>query len=1122
LNEGRLRDHLADLLVHKLGWTERIDASVPGTELSDGTALRDGILRDRLLDAVRRINPGPDGEPWLDERRLVQIWDAVTRPISQDLIRGNQEFFEILHAGVAVPGPAGASGRAQVVRLIDWDRPEGNDLLVATGVPVRRPADGGLPDVELDVVLFVNGIPFVVGACASTWQTDGTRGALDLLRTYTGQRRLVPARSIPGLFRFVQLLVAADTERARLGTITSLPEHFAEWKTTEPVAEDLVAVELEADRPLTTLQKLLAGVLRPAHLIDLVHSFSVFHQVDGRTVRLVARHQQFRAVHKMVLRLAEGRTPRSRGGVLWHTQGSGKSLTMVFLIRKVRNTGDLQAFKIVIVSDRRDLRRQLTPVLRLSGEEPQVADSSATARSLLAATAPGVVQLMIQQARRDDFARERQWFGLAAEPDDVTLDLPVLNDSEQILLLIDEAHRTQTGWLHDTLIKAVPNAAKIGLTGTPIIRSRRATTTEIFGAEIDRYTLRESEEDEATVPIRYEGRHDPALLVDRVALDTAYEAETGGAEAVVGLRAALESADLVADKARDMLAHWVRNVLRRGFKAQVVAVSRRATVRYRQALLAAREALVQATEDHQVFGGSHGGFEVEVLAVAALHLPLLRAIDFVPVISGGAGDSDRPELLEWTNSAAQEDRIGRFLAPFPRMEERQVPEAHPAEPHDDPWQGAPQPAQPPIVPGGDDPWSSPWSGQPPETAWGGDPSAPSDPPPIAFLIVQRMLLTGFDAPLEQVLYIDRPIREAELLQAIARTNRPARNKPYGLVVDYVALTDNLDAALAEYDLKDLEGMREGLIEHEMPLLEEHAAAVRDLLSSLDIAGTGAADERERLLELLEDRATRERFDMVTNAFLSRLERLLPRPEVSEFLDLARTVGFVQWRARRRFRDTGTGRPDPNQYGPLLRDLLDRHIRASGALQQVPPVEITDPGFRENIDRLRSDRARARELEYALRQHFEVYRAGDPRRMDRLSDRLDDLLRRLDGAWEELARELRSLVDETLTADSKIKVLGLDPDTEGPIFSTLEQMLAQELGESKPDIQLVVDIARELTALIGVQVSPPQFLESAHLQENLRKDLRKQISTRAGIPRRSAGPIAQEIMSIVLSRRDHFR
>ncbi|GAA2606685.1 HsdR family type I site-specific deoxyribonuclease [Actinomadura fulvescens] len=1115
----QITDRLADLLVTHLGWVDRLDAALPGTVLSDEEALRDGLLRDRFLEAVRQINPATDGRLWLDEPRLDQVWESVTRRLSGELVQGNEEFFEVLQSGVVVDGPSDdPDGRRRAIRLVDWDNPELNDLLVATRVPVQRPRDGGIPKIELDAVLFVNGIPFVVVACSSAWQTDGVNGAIDVLRTYTGRRRMVPNQSLPGFFRYVQVLVATDGEQARLGTVTSLPEHFAEWKTTEPVPGDRVASEIGADRPLTSLETLAAGALRASHLIDLVHSFSIFQRMEGKTTRLVARYQQFRAVHRIVRRMTEESRPEARGGLLWHTQGSGKSLTMVFLVRKLRNSPRHRGFKVVVVSDRRALKRQLTPVLRLSGEKPRVAENSAEARTHLTDPTPNVIQLMIQQARKDDTVSERELSSLAEDPDDVQFAPGLLNDSDQILLLIDEAHRTQSGMFHARLRRAVPNATVIGLTGTPIIRSDKANTARIFGKELDRYTLTQAEQDEATVPIRYEGRHSHADVVDRVALDTAYEAETGGAQAVLGLRDALESSGLIAEKARDMLVHWVTTVLPRGFKAQVVAVSRVAAVRYRAALRTARDDLVKAAHAHRNFGGSHDGFDEPVLAAAAARLSLLRAIDFVPIISGSEGDP--PELREWTDQAAQYERIDRFQAAFPAPEPDEDGRGpHPSETQGDPWQDAPAPAPQPSAPEGGDPWD----GLRPDTTWNIDvPAQSATAAPIAFLIVQRMLLTGFDAPLEQVLYVDRPIRQAELLQAIARTNRRARNKPYGLVVDYVALTENLDSALAEYELKDLEGMREELIKHELPLLLDRASQLKDLLRSLGVTASTAEEEQERLLELLENRDTRARFDATVSAFLNAMDRLLPRPEALVHEELAQVVGLVQWRARRRFRDTGTGRPDPNQYGPVLRELLDKHIQGSRVIEQVPPVEITDPGFREKVDELRSDRTRAREYEHALRHHIDSHRALDPQRADRLSERLDHLLRSMDGAWDDLAPALRTLIDETLQPEGDITTLGLDPHTEGPIYSILAQALSAHLESGRLDEDQVIDIVHDLAGLVRVKVVPPHFRESTVLQENLRKDLTRRVRAHTGLALAEARPIAQRLVTeVAVSRRDHF-
>lgn len=981
------------------------------------------------------------------------------------------------------------AGRSRSIDLIAWDRLDQNDFLVVLDLPVERPYDGGPRRIVLDAVAFVNGIPFAV--IASSAGTAAIRDAVDRLRSWTGERPFVPDTSVPGFFRYVQLLVAADTLDARLGTVTSLPEYFAEWKTTAPVAEPEVAAELGVTNPLTGLERLVAGALRPSNCLDLVRVFSLFTQAGGRDTRIVARHQQFRAVLAMTHRLEHGASPQDRGGLLWHTQGSGKTLTMVFLIKKMRTLTALRGFKIAIVSDRRDLKDQLTPVLRLSGEAPSVAMDSATARSLLATDGPGVIQLMIQQARRDDSHRDRELTGLTDDPENVEFTASVLNESARILLLVDEAHRTQSGKFHSRLSSSLPSAAKIGLTGTPIIRCRKRTTYEIFGAEIDRYTLVESVEDGATVPIRYEGRHAFAEVIDKVALDTAFEEEIGGGHALVSLRETLESRELIADKARDMLAHWVRNVLTNGFKAQVVAMSRLAVTRYGEALENARDELVDATLAYQTTGIAPRGYDETLLAITERFLPLIRRIAFAPVISH---DSDDPAAWSrWTSEEARSANVRRFRQPLP------LPDAEPEAGRQS----------------GDDPWS----GLTPDDSFTREANRSDEP--IAFVIVQSMLLTGFDVALEQVLYVDRPIREAELLQAIARTNRPAKGKPYGLVVDYVALSDHLAAALAAYDDADLAGIGEDLLASELPRLTLAARHMRGLLTELRLHDVRTDAGRSHVLQVLEDPAIRARFDAAAAELMSGLDRLLPRPEAGDYLDLAQDVGLIQWLTRRRFRDTAQARSDAYDHGTLLRDLLDRHIRSTGVTQQVPPVEITDAAFLAAVDKLRDGRDRAREFEYALRRHLDGNMESDPARARGLSRRLEELLRSFDGAWDVLAGELRTLIEQTLAPDAEILAIGLDPLTEGPIFSVIEQTLAQELREN-PDQIMVIGIARELAALIRERVAPPQFDESGYLQDNLRKDLRKRIAQAGGISRAAAEPAATQIMMVVRSGLAHFR
>ncbi len=304
-------------------------------------------------------------------------------------------------------------------------------------------------------------------------------------------------------------------------------------------------------------------------------------------------------MQRAVERLCTGKTRRRdgehdrRGGIIWHTQGSGKSLTMVFLVRKMRSVAELRRFKVVIVTDRKDLQRQLSGTAGLVGETVQIGKSIGDVKRLLKKKGPELVFATIQKYVDRDIGK------LGA--DDDLGDLGLLNDDEAILVMVDEAHRSHSNSLHATLLQALPNCARIGFTGTPIIMGEKKRTHEIFGEFIDRYTLKESEADGATVPILYEGRFAKGALADGSGLDeeladlfpnmTADEREALKRKYGT-LGAILEAPELVAAKASDMLRQYVENILPNGLKAQVVAYSRRSAVRYQAAFVAARDALV--------------------------------------------------------------------------------------------------------------------------------------------------------------------------------------------------------------------------------------------------------------------------------------------------------------------------------------------------------------------------------------------------------------------------------------------------------------------------------------------------------------------------------------------------
>lgn len=795
------RDEVEAPLVAQLvamGWTHLAYAA-PAPLGPDGTgsgrdSYADVVLRERLRAAVVRINIRPDGRPWLDAASL----DEIERRIRQEGSRGvpgNLAFAELLTGtGLTLPGPDDwDAGRHQPVHLIDHADPARNDLLVVTQFRVDL-LDGDRRYVVPDVVLFVNGLPLVVIECKQPGPTAITEAVTQLLGYMGG----APP---PDLAGFVQLLVATDRESARYGTVTSAPDHFARWKATGVVDKDTVRADAGAppDRALHAQEVLVGELLRPAVLVEFLRDFMVTATRGSRPARIAARWHQHRAVRRITARMldrrraiAGGATPDHRGGVVWHTQGSGKSLTMAFLVRRLRTDPELAGTKVVVVTDRLDLEEQIAGSLAGAGDRPRRTYSIDGARTELGRATPDLLLVTIQKSMPD-----------ADDPPSTETPAPIpspVNDSTDIVVLVDEAHRSQSSTLHARLRASVPGAALIGFTGTPILSGTR-TTESTFGPLVDVYTLQDGETDGAVVPLRYESREVPAAVAERAVLDTEFAADVpaGGADrdAVVRRfarrRTVLESEQLIAAKADDMFRHWVRHGLPDRFAAQVVAVSRLAAVRYRDALLAARDRFVVEVESvptavrHDPMGADGADPGTQELLRALDHLDLIRRVDVAVVISEGRRP-DPEGWSAWTDRDRQRETIRRFTAGLG------------PDPADGPDWGTEELAHHHAGTVGGDPWSN---GERPA---GGPIADPGAPVPIAFLVVKSMLLTGFDAPVLQALYLDRPMAEIELLQAIARPNRPHPHKTHGLIVDYVAIAADLAAALARYDVNHLQAV----------------------------------------------------------------------------------------------------------------------------------------------------------------------------------------------------------------------------------------------------------------------------------------------------------------------------
>ncbi len=1129
---------LIDQLV-AMGWTY-LPYAPPGdyTAESGRETYAEVVLLRRFRESIRRINPGPDGQPWLDDERLAFIVNKVLREPERGA-PGNIAFTELLTGSeLTTEGlPDWDHGIRQSIRLVDWDHPERNDLLVVSQFRVDTP-DGPSLYVVPDLVLFVNGLPLVVIECKNPGPTALDEAITQLLG-YAGAGR---STAVPDLTRFVQVLVATDREGARYGTITSSAEHFAPWRLVDPGTEPSVRAELgkPANLPLLAQEVLAADMLRPAGLLQLLRDFTVSLSSGARVVKIVARWQQCRAVGRMVRRLldrqraiASGAAPDHRGGVTWHTQGSGKSLTMSFLVRVLRGHSELRGFKVVVVTDRLDLEDQIVAALGSTGETPRRAVSAESAHDHLARDTPDLVVVTIQKSRRDEEADDATEEHLGDDLSDTVVHTRLANDSHDIVVLIDEAHRSQDAWQHARLRRKVPNAVLIGFTGTPILRGRSKTTAEIFGRILDVYALKDAQRDGAVVPIRYESREVPADVVDRAILDAGFASAVpgDGAERAAVIRQfarrreVLESVDLIRAKADDMFRHWVCTVLPDRFSAQVVAVSRKAAVRYRDALLDARGRLLADLADladtarYDPMAWEDADEHTRLLLTAIPHRELLEQLAVVPVISEGATADDR-NWQDWTDKDRQRDHVTRFKQ---GLGEWRTDEPDPG------WSGQHGELRHrhPVHGDGGDPWDD---GA--RTAAGPASSGHGRPAePIAFIVVKSMLLTGFDAPVEQALYIDRPMRSVELLQAIARPNRPMRHKEFGLIVDYVAISAELAQALSDYDPEHLtavigdddpNSIAAPLDEVAVPWLRQQHQNVVGLLAEHGIGSLHTATDREELLALLDDPELRAAFDEATRAFLSALNAVLPRPQALSFEDAARQLGEVQYLARRRYRDSRT-EFSPYRYGGKVAQLIDAHIRAEGVIQRIPPVEITASDFAEKVDALPDDRARALEMKHALRAHISTRVASDPVTYTRLSERLDEILDEMaeDQDFGQAYLDLLGLRTDTLATEQAATEHGLDRWTEQPVCSLLERVIGERPPTmTAPELE-IVSVARRLSVHVASAVTPAHFLYNGVVRERTRRRFVRELVGEAAFTPDEARKTADLLVDLATRNRERF-
>ena len=694
-----------------LGWHAAHGPDIaPGTPNTERSDYGQVVLERRLRDSLVEFNPS------LPEAALVDAYRKLTRPEGATMEARNRAFHRMLVEGVTVEYRAG-DGRISgaQVKVIDFDNPAGNNWLAVNQFTVTENRNTRRPDV----VLFVNGLPLGVIELKNPADEDATIWtAWQQLQTYKAE--------LPALFSMNEALMVSDGTEARIGTLTSGREWFKPWRT--------ITGEGSADPHLTELQVMLEGVFEPSRFLSIVRDFIVFDDDgSGALVKKMAGYHQLHAVKVAVdetlraaklqraeVRVAEeggryeaGRKPGGelgdrRIGVVWHTQGSGKSLTMAFYAGAIVREPAMENPTVVVLTDRNDLDDQLFGTFSrcqdLLRQPPTQAESRADLRNKLSVNAGGVVFTTIQK-----------FF-----PEEKGDTHPTLSERRNIVVIADEAHRSQYDFIDGYarhMRDALPSASFVGFTGTPI-ELQDANTRAVFGDYISIYDIQRSVEDGATVPIYYESRLAKLALEEheKPNIDPEFEEVTEGEEVErrerlktkwAQLEAVVGAEKRVNQIAEDIVAHFKQRLDVLDGKAMVVCMSRRICIDLYRELMPLRPGWHNDDDDK-------GSVKV--------------------VMTGSASDPPdwQPHIR---NKARRETLANRFRDPAD---------------------------------------------------------------PLQIVLVRDMWLTGFDAPSLHTMYVDKPMRGHGLMQAIARVNRVFKDKPGGLVVDYLGLAQDLKQALATY------------------------------------------------------------------------------------------------------------------------------------------------------------------------------------------------------------------------------------------------------------------------------------------------------------------------------------
>lgn len=978
--------------------------------------LNEVILRDRLKHAIDVINPN------IPEEAKEQALRLVLNLPSQNLMDNNEVFHRMLTEGIEVEVMGADGVKGEKVHLVDFENISNNEFLVCNQYTVIENNTIKRPDV----VILVNGFPLVVIELKNPVDENATvQKAFTQLQNYKN--------AIPSLFYYNALLVASDGLDARVGTISSDMSRFLAWKSRDGVKEEKTTVP--------QIETLIQGMISKEVLLDLIHQFIVFEKskkedkktglVSIETVKKIAAYHQYFAVNKAIISTKEASSEEGnrKAGVVWHTQGSGKSLSMVFYTGKVVLALDNPT--VVVITDRNDLDEQLFDTFasckQLLRQDPVKASNREELKNLLRVAGGGIVFTTIQK-----------FF-----PADGAANFDMLSERKNIIVVADEAHRSQYGFGAKTTEKdgevftkygfakylrdALPHASFIGFTGTPI-EKEDASTPAVFGNYVDVYDITQAVEDGATVRIYYESRlakvhlkdEEKSRLDDEVASITEGEESTAADQAKAKwaqLEAIVGHRDRLRVIAADIVDHFEKRQEVMEGKGMIVCMSRRIAVEL-------YEEIMKIRPDWHDKDLKKGAIKV--------------------VMTSSSSDPEN-----WQMHHTTKENRKAFGERFKDVND-----------------------------------------------------------PLKLVIVRDMWLTGFDAPCLSTMYIDKPMRGHNLMQAIARVNRVFKDKAGGLIVDYIGIASDLKTALATYTSSGGKGTPTLDQSEAVAKLLEKFEVVEQLFNRFDYKRYFSADTREKLTVILEaqehvlglddgkNRFTRE-VGLLSQAFALSVPNL-------KAMEIKDEIGFFQAVKARltKFEPTGTGKSDL-EIETAIRQIVDGAVVSEGIVDvfdaagiKKPDISILSDEFLEEVRHMDRKNLALELLKKLLNDEIRTRTRKNFIQSKKLSEMLENAIKKYQNnllTTAQVIEELINLAKDIREGDKRGEELNLGEDELAFYDALANNEGAREVLGDKQLAAIAIEVFRSVKGNATIDWTLKESVRA-----RLRRDV-KRILNRFGYP-----------------------